>query len=67
MYVVFGWTITEFVFENLEDLAASPSLFAVCVVGIVIGDYSSEAEFFVQLVGSGPGIAGCCDDVGRRC
>ena len=66
-YIVLFRPIPELVPEDLEDLAATPSLLAVCVVCEMIGRDPSQAVF--QVVWSWPGIARCDGDFGRgrRC
>ena len=63
-YIVFFRPIPELVSEDLENLAAAPSLLAVCVVCEVVGRDSSEAVF--QVVWSWPRVAGGYCDFGRR-
>jgi hypothetical protein len=63
-YIVLLRPVPELVSEDLEDLAAAPSLLAVRVVCEVVWRDSSEAVF--QVVGSWPGITGCDGDFRRR-
>lgn len=65
-YIVLCWSISEFILENLQNLPSTPALFAVCVVGEVIGSNSSQSQFLVEFIRARPGITRGCDDCGRR-
>ena len=59
-HVVFYGPVAELGAEDLEELLAAPALFAVGVVGEVVGEDFSEAVF--EAVGSRPWIARGYDD-----
>ena len=63
-YIVSLRSVAEFRSENLEQLSSSPTLFAVSVVGEVVGVHLTETIF--QMIRPGPRIAGSGDNLWRN-
>ena len=63
--VVVDGAIAELVAEDREDGTTAPALFAVGVVGVVVG--FDAAEVVAEVVGARPRVAdGGCEGVGGR-
>jgi len=56
-YIIFYGSVSEFIGEDLEDLAAAPALFAVGVVGEVV--WVHAAQVVLEVVRAGPWVAWC--------